>query len=284
MKKILSFLLIVILLFSLSACGGKKVSDNKEKRVVAVSILPIAGILNEVCGDDFEIITVIPEGASPETYDPSPELIKKLQDAEVYFAIGISAEDKILEGFVSEKTEIIKLQEEVAKKYNDLKIGNSRDPHIWLSVKRAVIITEKIAEVLSEKNFENSQKYIENSKKYTEKLDLLDKEIKELINSKNGKNFIAVHPAFGYFAEDYSLNMTVLEQDGKSPSPKDLVKLIDYAKKEDIKTVFYQVQDGVFEAESFAEEIGGKTVCLDPLAYDYEKNLKDIAIKIAEAI
>ncbi|MBR6510466.1 MAG: zinc ABC transporter substrate-binding protein [Clostridia bacterium] len=284
MRKILSFLLIVILIFSLSACSENSMSDREEKRVIAVSILPIAGIIKEVCGDDFEIIAVIAEGASPETYDPSPELIKKLQNAEVYFAIGISAEDKILKSFVSEKTKIIKLQEEVSKKYSDLKIGNSRDPHIWLSVKRAVIITEKIAEVLSEINFENSQKYIENSKNYTKKLNLLDKEIKELINSKNGKDFIAVHPAFGYFAEDYSLNMTVLEQDGKSPSPKDLVKLVDFAKKRNIKTVFYQVQDGVFEAESFAEEIGGKAVCLDPLGYDYENNLKDIAIKIAEAI
>jgi len=98
------------------------------------------------------------------------------------------------------------------------------------------------------------------------------------------KKFIVYHPAFGYLADDYGLTMVALEQEGKEATPQQLEKIIDLAKKENIKAIFYQEEIDSSQSEAFAEEIGGKTIQLAPLAADYIGNLKNMAETMAEVM
>ena len=100
---------------------------------------------------------------------------------------------------------------------------------------------------------------------------------------KNRK-FIVFHPAFGYIAEDYSLTMYSLEHEGKEATPRHLQKMIDIAKAENIKAVFYQEEQDSSQSEAFAEEIGGKTIQLSPLSADYIENLRNMAELMAEVM
>ena len=56
------------------------------------------------------------------------------------------------------------------------------------------------------------------------------------------------------------------------------------AKEENIKVIFYQEEIDSSQSEAFAEEIGGKTIQLAPLAADYINNLKNMAQTMAEAM
>ena len=94
----------------------------------------------------------------------------------------------------------------------------------------------------------------------------------------------ASHPAFGYFADDYSLTQYALEEHGKEADAKHMTEIIDLAKKEDIKVIFYQAEISGRQAAAFAEEIGGTAVCLEPLAADYTENLRKMAKTLAEAM
>jgi len=91
------------------------------------------------------------------------------------------------------------------------------------------------------------------------------------------------HPAFGYFASDYELEMYSLEEEGKEATAKRLEELIDLARRENIKAIFYQSEVDASQSKAFAEEIGGKAIMLEPLAEDYIKNLEKMARLIAEA-
>ena len=112
----------------------------------------------------------------------------------------------------------------------------------------------------------------------------MDKQIKNALEGVKDRKFIVFHPAFGYLADDYDLQMYALEENGKEATPQRLQEMVDLAKEENIKAVFYQAEISSKQAESFAEEIGGKTVQLAPLAPDYIENLKNMVTLISEVM
>jgi zinc transport system substrate-binding protein len=98
------------------------------------------------------------------------------------------------------------------------------------------------------------------------------------------KQFVVYHPAFGYFADDYGLTMVALEEEGKEATPQHLQDVIDFAKSENIKVIFYQAEIDSSQSAAFAEELGGKTMELSPLSGDYIENLKAMAGLMAEVM
>jgi len=266
---------------------GIFMNETVRKPIIAVTIVPEKTFVEAVCGDLAEIITMVPPGYSPENYEPTPLQIEKFSKASIYFSIGVPTEEANIlpsaEGISGIK--IVKLQDEVNEKYPDrLFEPGARDPHIWLSPKRVKVIVEAIAREMAKLDEENKDQYVQNAQAYIKKLDQLDEEIQSTLAGVENKKFIVFHPAFGYIADDYGLTMYALEEEGKEATPQHLQEMIDLAKKENIKAIFYQEEIDSKQSEAFAEEIGGKTVQLAPLAADYIDNLKKIAKTMAEVI
>jgi len=277
-SKYLVVIFIIILIFSLTVCAD---NNADSKLLVAVTIAPQKNFVEAVGGKKVEVVTMIPPGNSPGNYAPSPKEYIKFSDADIYFSIGVPA-DKVnilprTRDF-NEKIEIIRLDEEVAKKIDDRYFApGKRDPHIWLSPERVKVMIDIIAIELSEKDKEHADFYQENAKKYKSKLNKVDNEIKDIMQNLNNKSFIVYHPSFGYFADEYGLEMIAIEKDGKEATAKRLQEIIDRARKENIKVVFYQKEIDSRQSEAIAEEIGGKTVQIEPLAENYLNNLKKMA-------
>ncbi len=286
MKKITTLILSLIFILS-SLVGCKTESDFENGKItVAVSIPPQAEFVKEVCGEDVNIITMLPAGASPETYEPDVTDLKDLEFADIYFAIGVPMEENSILPPLSKSTKIIELHNEVAKHYPELFEGEDshRDPHIWLSIKRAIIMVEVIKNEITKLDTINSEKYEKNAKNYIKKLEEADTDINKLFETKENKAFIVYHPAFAYFADEYSLSMYALEEHGKEITAKHLAQMIDFAKKEQIDTIFYSEENSKKLPETFANEIGGQVVTLSPLAENYLENMKTMATTISKAM
>lgn len=281
MKKILTLFICTALLFSLLGCANQKKPD---KKIIAVSIVPQTTFVEKICGDNFEIITMIPPGASAETFEPTIAEIADLNDASLYFAIGVPAEKNIILPSINDKDKIIELHTLVEKVYPPLLIDGERDPHLWLSPKRVITMVKEITSALCELDPDNAEEYTKNSESYCKELNELDGEIKALFNGKQSRKFMVFHPAFGYIAQDYSLTMLALEEHGKEADAKHLSEMADIAKAENITTIFYQAETSNRQAEAFAEEIDGSAVELSPLSPDYVNNMKRMAEAIAEAM
>jgi len=146
MKKFILLLLTVITISPLFAQGVKEVN---KKPIVAVSIVPQATFVEKVAKDKVDIVTLIPKGSSPENYEPTPKQRIEFEKADLYFSIGVPSEEFSILPMVNEKTKVIYLADEVAKTYPSLYIGESKDPHIWLSPKRVIVIIDIISEELS---------------------------------------------------------------------------------------------------------------------------------------
>lgn len=259
-------------------------SAAAKKPIVAVSIVPEQTFVKAVCGELAEVVTMIPPGNSPENYEPTAQLMEKFEKASLYFSIGVPTEKaNILPNVRNIK--VISLQDEVASVYPDRKFeSGERDPHIWLSPKRVKIMIEAIAREMSKLDPNNTEAYNKNAKAYENSLDDIDKQIKTTLAGVQNKKFIVYHPAFGYIADDYGLTMYALEEEGKEATPQHLQDMINLAKKEKIKVIFYQEEIDSSQSKAFAEEIGGKTRKLSPLASDYIGNLKNMAETIAEVM
>ncbi|MDD4798881.1 MAG: zinc ABC transporter substrate-binding protein [Clostridia bacterium] len=284
MKKLFIFLTAIILtITTLSGCAHKAPISN-EKPVIAVSIIPEQAFAEAVCGDLAEVITLIPPGSSPANYEPTPQEQEKFNKADIYFSIGVPTEETNILPNLNTNTKLVELAKEVSAVYPDLMLGKIRDPHIWLSPKRAMLMVKIIAREMSLLDPANQAIYQKNADVYTAQLKALDLEITESLAATENKKFIVFHPAFGYLAEDYGIIMYALEENGKEATAAHLREMIDFAKAEGIKIIFYQAEIDSSQSAAFAEEIGGKAVQLAPLAYNYLENLKVMANAIREAI
>jgi zinc transport system substrate-binding protein len=287
MKKFLTMLTAAVLLLGtaiLTSCQKSEQKEENKKPVVAVSIVPEATFVQAVCGDLADVITMIPPGSSPESYEPTPQEMENFSKADVYFAIGVPTEEaNILPG--AKDMNVVRLQEKVAEVYPDRTFEEGeRDPHIWLSPKRAKVMVQTIADEMSKIDAKNKDTYQKNAQDYIAQLDQLDKDITAALEGVKNKSFIVYHPAFGYLADDYGLTMVALEEEGKESTPQHLQEVIDYAKEQNIKVIFYQEEIDSSQSEAFAEELGGKTIQLAPLAPDYIDNLKKMAQTMAEVM
>ena len=285
MKKKFGFsVILVVLLMGLTACNQAPLAESQEaKPIVAVTIVPQATFVNAIAGDSVEIITMVPPGSSPETYEPTPQQMVEFSKAATYFAIGIAVEEtKVLPSIGD--IPVVDLAEAVREEYPDRMFDEGeRDEHIWLSPKRVKVMVQAITEELVRLMPENKDAFQKNSQAYVALLDELDQELVDIFAEMSPKIFIVYHPAFGYIAEDYNLEMVALEEEGKESTPQQLQSVVDLAKEHDLKSVFYQQEVDSRQATSFAEEIKGSAVQLSPLSAEYIENMKTMALAIAEA-
>ncbi|PKM88846.1 MAG: ABC transporter substrate-binding protein [Firmicutes bacterium HGW-Firmicutes-12] len=288
-KPLLAFVLILVCAVILAGCSNEKetIAEFENKTVVAVSIVPQKTFVEAVCGDLVDVVTLIPPGSSPANYEPTPLEMEQFSKASIYFTIGVPTEEANILHFAQQmkNLKIIKLQEEVARIYSERTFASGgRDPHLWLSPKRVQVMLKSIVREMSELDAENKDIYAENAREFSQELDELDAQIKSVLANVKNRKFIAFHPSFGYLADDYGLEMYALEEDGKEATPRRLQEMIDFAKLEDIKVIFYQAEINSKQAAAFAEEIGGKTVQLAPLAPNYIENLQEMAASMAEVM
>ena len=268
-----------------SGCGSRQLSKTGDvKTIVAVTILPQKALVEAVCGNLAEVITIVPRGSSPGNYEPTPKEMEDFSRASVYFTIGVPTEKaNILPK--AEDMEVVDLPVRVAEIYPDREFSpGKRDPHIWLSPKRAKVMVKVIAETMAGLDSDNAQTYQSNAEAFVKEIDRVDAEIAEAFAAIHNKTFIVFHPAYGYFADDYGLSMYALEEDGKEATPQHLQSMIDLAKADNIKVIFSQAEIDCRQPDAFAEEIGGEKVILEPLSDDYIANLERMAEAISGAV
>lgn len=282
MKKISVLLLFAFIAIANISCQNNSFDDARVK--VAVSILPQEAFVKNVGKENVGVLTIIPPGYSPANYEPSAKTMAQLSKVDVYFTIGVPTESGNILPDV-EELNMVRLEEEVRAVYDDREFAaGNRDPHIWLSIKRVKVMVQVIADELSRIDPEMADFYQDNANDYLAELDECHNQALEIFEGKTMRLFMLFHPSFGYFADDYGLEMHALELDGKEATIKHLQDMIDLARDNDIHMVFHQAEISSDQVQSFIEEIDGVLVQLNPLSSDYISNFLIIANAIGESL
>lgn len=285
-------------------------SENKKEdpKIVGVSIVPQETFLKAIVGDQYEVVTLIPPGSSPASHQPAIRTLQKLSEADLYFSIDVPTEVSNIRPMLKEyeNLKVIDLADQVDEIYPPRYFGSDdihdahdhahddhnhdedhntettddnhnhqgRDPHIWLSPKRAIAMIEIMTEELIKTYPENKTLFNENSKNYIKKLEDLDEYIQSKVGEANTTDFIIYHPSYGYLADDYGLNMIEIEYDGKEANINELNRIIEIANEKNIKNIYYQEEMSIKQAKIVANELDGEIIKLTPLSANYIESQK----------
>lgn len=316
MNKVIEILAIsaicAILLFS--GCTEKAQENSAEEKtsgdkvLVAVTIAPQAEFVEQIGGNKVRTVVMVPAGANAHTYEPTPNQLKDLSNAQMYVKLGsnmgfeLAWMDKLLsinsDMHVINSSSGIKFRtmreneqeshthehEETEEHGEEEHDHTGPDPHVWTSPQNAKIMVKNIYEGLVAIDPNNKAIYKQNYYAYVAKLDEVDAKLKAALAGKEGTSFIVYHPAWGYLADDYGLHEISIEVEGKEPSAKDMKKLIDTAKEKRIKVIFVQKGFSTASAQTIATQIGGEVVEIDPLAKDYVDNMERVADAFAKGL
>ena len=282
-NKINKVALLVLLLLVPLLCGC--VSQNEEpsgKINVATTIAPLGNFVTAVGGDRVEVTVLVPPGAEPHTYEPTPSQMKNVAKADLYVMNGAGLEfwmDKVLQ--INRDMLIVDSSRGVALVNES---GGETDPHIWISLRNAAIQVNNICSGLIEVDPANKDYYIKNRDDYLQKLTALDGELNQTFAAKASRIFVVYHPAWTYFARDYNLDQVPILENEKEPGPKYLSSVIDLARKNNITVVFVEPQYNPKSAEVIAREMKASVETLDPLGQNYLEDMSYAGQKIAKSM
>lgn len=268
-------------LLALAGCTGKSGEDRKP--VLAVSLEPQRAILQQLAGDNYDVVTVLPAGANPETFDPTVAQRMAMADAQAYFTIGYLPFEKVL---AAESKRAVDVSEGIEPVMGTHSHGDhvhvEADPHVWTSIKNGKIIAANMARTLMALDTANADTYAQRLKAMEHRLDSIDGAVADRLAASAAKSFAVWHPSLSYFARDYGLRQISVGQESKEASPLALKSVINEAKGDSVRVFFYQKAYDSRQAQSLNSEIGSRLVEINPLDGDWENEIIRIADELAK--
>lgn len=256
--RILSILSILMIL-----CGCS--SGHKDERsAIAVSFEPQAWLIEQIAGDEFDIITLLPAGSDPESYQPSISTMRGLGNSDVFFSLGTQGFEKSLSDNISSNfpdLKIIDCTNGIKKIYgshghsghaaND---SEEFDPHMLSSIRNSIAIAKNMTGALIELYPDKAGKFIERSNNLISKLQVMDYSISSM-NLKD-KPVVIRHPSLSYFARDYGIRQISLQEDGKETSPLQLKRRLEEIKNSNPTVFVSEREHGSSSDEDVAKQLG----------------------------
>ena len=276
MRKIYITLLIAIL------CGGCTSRRPADGEPLYVSILPLRSLVQGIVGDDFDIEVLVPPGASPETFEPTPRQFVGLNKARMVFNVGLIDFETMLLAKIEDQAKVVNLSrgiELIAGTCSHGSHGHTHthgiDPHVWTSPRALQKMAENAYEAIREA-YPDSVKYETNYRLLQQELKALDERTAARIAASDVEYFIIYHPALTYYARDYGLRQIAIEADGKEPSAKQLTQLIRQAREDGVRRILYQSQFPASAVEVIPRDIDAEYAEVDPLREDVIANIEEI--------
>lgn len=106
MQKLVLKLLVCACIGSLCSCAQPA---QPEEETLYVSILPLKSIVGGIVGDDFDVRVLVPAGASPETFEPTPRQFVDLNRARLIFNVGLIDFETTLLGKIEARDKVVDL-------------------------------------------------------------------------------------------------------------------------------------------------------------------------------
>ncbi len=286
MKLFCSLRMVVIfssLLFAYSC-----IRQSEQKKMVTVTIQPQKYFAEKIAGDRFEINCIVPNGSNPESYDPSPSHLVRVGKSIGYLRIGyigfeVAWLDKLVKNNphlrvydTSEGVTLLSGTHECHEEPDALLVENI-DPHIWSSPKSTRIIVRNMYNAFVDMDPDGKEYYTKNYENLMAEIDRIDTLLTRKLAPHKGEMFAIYHPSLSYFAHDYGLHQLSVELNGKGPSAFYMKRAVDVARENNVRIVFIQKEFNIKQALTFAEELGGKVVQINPLNYEWGEELMHIA-------
>ncbi|MDO5028322.1 MAG: zinc ABC transporter substrate-binding protein [Bacillota bacterium] len=297
------FFSLILFVFILSACSKKEdkatvdrakdpinsttdleETSSTDKKTIYVTSFPLYDFTKSIVGDKMEVVNMTGNQGF-HGWEPTAKDIAKVQEADMFVYSGPGLEkwvDNLIEngtisGNIVAGSQGLDLlmashvhQEDYSHEedhHNEDHSHGNFDPHIWLSLRNAQIILSNIKDGLVELDSANKDFYENNYKLRAEAFQSLDEKYSELLENPLRDMILVSHEAYAYLARDYKFKQVGIQginADGE-PSLKQINSIIDLAKENDLKVIFYEHSTSPKVPTLIAEEVGASLEFLSPL-------------------
>lgn len=261
------------------ASGDAKNSNTGDKLKVVTSFYAMYDFAEKIGGDKVSVINMVPAGIEPHDWEPAASDITNLEKAQVFIYNGAGMEhwvDTVLDSLSNKELVITEASSGITLQKGHSEEEGTYDPHVWLNPENAKSEMNNIKEAFIKADPNNEAYYSENYETYAAKLDALDKKYKETLTVLENKDIIVAHEAFGYLCNAYGLNQVGIEglSPDSEPDPSKMEEIIQFAKDNKVKVIFFEELVSPKVAETIAKEVGVKTDVLNPLEGLSEDDIK----------
>ena len=271
---------LILALLMLCGCGAQAKKSN-GKFVVYTSFAVMEDFAGRLCTDETEVRQLVPSGAEPHDWEPSPKDMAGMADADLIVINGMGMEgwaDKVRKSLPNAK--FVVLSDGIAG-FKDMDHDHDHsddghahdhggiDPHVWLNPMHAVTEVRNLRDALIAMDPENEALYNERFAVFEQEAIALDAEFTAALSGSAQKSIVVSHEAYGYLCEAYGLTQIPIEglfADGE-PSPTKIAEIIEFVKSNQIEYIFFEELLPSKALDTIAAGTGVKTLLLSPLEY-----------------
>lgn len=252
---------------------------TKLKVVATFSILE--DWLRQIGGEAIDLSSIVPAGGDAHGFDPSPDQVARLADANLIFEIGLGFETWLDDMVAASGTTARRVAVSEGVAVRALSEGEDHDhahgdidPHIWGNVQNAIIACRTITAALGEGDLDMRAAFLQGRDAYVGQLSALDTWVKGQIAAvpADQRRIVTSHDALGYYTDAYGIEIvgTILglSTEEAEPSARQVADLIDQIGAAHVKAIFPENVENPQLLESIAAEAGvqvGATLYTDAL-------------------
>ncbi len=237
-------------------------------RVVATTTI-IGDVVRQIAGDIIDLTVLIPVGADVHGFEPVPQELALLSEADVVFVNGFQFEEDFFEAIESIESDLnlVSVSEGIVPRQfeTDDEDHHNVDPHVWMNPQMIVQWIINIKGALSNLDSSNATRYEENATHYEKSLIELDEWIEVQVANipQEDRELVMDHDAWGYLADRYGLTIVgaVLPSFSNvgEPSAQEVAAIIDAVRAFDVKAIFIGITANLANtqlAQQVADETG----------------------------
>jgi zinc transport system substrate-binding protein len=256
--------------------GCQNPAERGKLRVVC-SLFPLYEFARVVGGDRAEVSLLLPPGVEPHAWEPRASDLVAISKADLFLCVSRYLEpwaQDVVRGASREGLKVMVAAdgfELLQRPGHSEEEGADRapflDPHIWLDLRYDRVIVDRIAQALSSIQPDNRDFYQSNARAYGQKLQALDEAYeKGLTSCRHRYLLLGGHAAFSYLARRYNLTEVPLYgvSADSEPTPHKLAEVVEIAKANKAKYIFFETLVSLKLAQVVAEETGAQTLVLNP--------------------
>jgi manganese/iron transport system substrate-binding protein len=239
--------------------SGQGNNGSATKIEVATTISTLNSLVQGVGGERVIVKNIVPVGASPETFQPAPQDVATIADAQVLVENGAGLEtwlDKLLRDAGTRNLRVVICA-------NGLPVKND-NPHLWMDPVLAKQYVQKIRDALIAVDPQHATEYRHNAAAYNARLDELISSIRSQIATipPSHRYMIVFHNAWQYYNDRFGITTLgfVERNPGQEPNPAQIAQLIDLAKRHHVRGVFSEPEYSPKLLYSIAQGAGIKVI------------------------
>jgi zinc/manganese transport system substrate-binding protein len=257
---------IVTLAAAIAILSASVPAPAQEKLRVLATFSILGDLVRNVGGDRVEVTTLVGPNSDAHVYSPAPADAKKVAAAQVVITNGFGFEGwmaRLVRASGSKASPAVATKGIKARKQAAHGHGHDdTDPHAWQSVANAKIYVANIRAALIAADPAGKAAYEANAAAYLEKLDALDKEVREAVAAipQDRRRIITSHDAFGYFQAAYGIEFIAPQgvSTESEASARDVGRIITQIKRQRIPAVFLENVTDPRLIQRIAAESGAK--------------------------